>query len=268
MFRTFGRIAAAAALVASSATITTFAATAPVGAANTNVNVSCSVDPADQTIDNNDTVTITIGTGCTQVVLGNPALGTMTVNGFPTTPGNPVGVAQGDTVIYTAPASGSGIDFIFFMVNFNPAQNMAITFPPAPPRSDSLTDNGDGSMTIAYSALSGPEAIWVAMYASGTTCPGTPPQPATGRLYVLAPNTPYNPIGASPVVVTGDFPAMTGVAPYAATTMPAGSYEACMYYSSGQSPASLQSSLAITLTSGTTPTTTTPSTPVTPTITG
>lgn len=268
MFRTFGRIAAAAALVASSAAITTFASTAPVGAANTNLNVSCSIDPPDQTIDNSDTITITMGTGCTQVVLGNPALGTLTVNGFPATPGNPLGVQQGDTVIYTAPASGSGIDFIFFMINFNPAQNLAITFPTPAPRNDSLTDNGDGSMTIAYSPLTGGQSIWVAFYASGSNCPGTPPPPPfTGRLFLLAPDTPYNPIGASPVTVTADFPAMTGAAPYAATTIPAGSYEACMYYSPGQGPSSLTEALAITLTSGTSPTTT-PSTPVTPTITG
>jgi len=267
MFRTFGRIAAAAALVASSAAITTFASTAPVGAANTNLNVSCSIDPPDQTIDNSDTITITMGTGCTQVVLGNPALGTMTVNGFPATPGNPLGVQQGDTVIYTAPASGSGMDLIFFMINYNPAQNMAITFPQLAPRNDSLTDNGDGSMTFTYSPLSGSEQVWIAMYASGATCPGTPSQPFTGRLYVLAPMVPYNPLGASPVTITGDYPAMTGAAPYAATTMPAGPYQACMYYSSGQSPASLLQSLAITLTSGTSPTTT-PPTPVTPTLTG
>lgn len=273
MIRTLGRSVAAVALLLATVAVATVATNSTAGAANTNVTANCSTAPAIQTINNSDTLTITVGAGCGAVILMASGGGTATwMPSFPLTQGSPIGgLQQGDTVVFTAPASGSGSAAIGFMANAQsmpPAITFTVNFPASAPRNDSLTDNGNGSMTIAYSALSGPEVIWVAMYASGTTCPGTPPQPATGRLYLLAPNAPANPIGASPITVTGDYPATTGLSPYVATTIPSGSYEACLYYSSGQGPASLKSSLAITLTASSPTTTTASGDPVAPAFTG
>ena len=271
MFRTLGRFAAAAALVASSATVATVLSTSTAGAANTAITANCPNLTQPQAINNGDTVTFTVGTGCTEVVIGQPSAGgILTVNGGSAlTPGNPVAVNQGDTVVYTAPVGGAGSDSVMFLVSYTPSTTFPIEFPVPAPRSDSLTDNGNGSMTITYEPVAGAGSVWVSLFPSGTTCAALSSS-TVGRLYVLAPNMPYNPLGASPVVIAAGSGAMTGVMPYAETTITAGSYEACMYYSGGNQ-GTLEQSLSITL-SAVTPTTSTTTTasadPVAPAFTG
>lgn len=143
----------------------------------------------------------------------------------------------------------------------------AVNFPtqaPGPSRNDSLTENGDGSMTVTYSPATQPSSVWVSLFPSGTTCrPGRVP---TGRLFPLGPAIPYNPLSAIPAVVAAGTGAMTGSQPYGATTIAAGSYQACTYYNSGQQT-TLEQSLAMTL-GVVTPTTTPSSDPVAPAFTG
>ena len=266
MIRTFGRIAAAVALLLGTVAVATVATNSTAGAANTNVTANCTGSGSPQTINNSDTITFTVGTNCQQVMIGMGALGTAVLNGYgQLTPGTPIGAQPGATVVYTAPASGSGQDAMYFMINFQPSNTTNINFPIPAPRNDSLTDNGDGSMTVTYSPVTQPNSVWVSLFPSGTTCnPGGVP---TGRLYVLGPSIPSNPFTSSPAVVAAGTGAMTGQQPYSATTIAAGSYQACMYYNSGQQTTLVQS-LAVTL--GTvTPTTTVPAgDPVTPAFTG
>lgn len=234
MFRTLGRIAAAVALLLATVAIATVATNSTAGAANTNVTANCSTAPAIQTINNSDTLTITVGAGCNAVILTASGGGSAVWTQAPLTlqQGSPIGgLSQGYTIVYTAPASGSGSAAIGFMANAQspPAITFTINFPASAPRNDSLTDNGNGSMTITYDPTSPNENMWVSIFPSGTTCASVPASP-TGRVYVLTPDAPYSPIGASPVVVAAGSPAMTGVSPGSAT-IAAGSYQACMYFS-------------------------------------
>lgn len=238
MFRTFGRIAAAAALLFATVAIATVASSSTAGAANTNVTADCSTSGSIQSINNNDTLTITVGAGCGAVVVMDNGGGTVRwepmsmyiSQGAPTG-----GLQQGDTIVYTAPASGSDSAAIGFMANAQspPQITFTVNYPtqaPPTPRNDSIVDNGNGSMTITYDPTSPNENMWVSIFPSGTTCASVPASP-TGRVYVLTPDAPYSPIGASPVVVAAGSPAMTGVSPYASATIAAGSYQACMYFS-------------------------------------
>ena len=270
MIRTFGRIAAAVALLLATVAVATVATNSTAGAANTNVTANCSTAPAIQTINNSDTLTITVGAGCGAVILMASGGGTATwMPSFPLTQGSPIGgLQQGDTVVFTAPASGSGSAAIGFMANAQsmpPAITFTVNFPAASPRNDSLVNNGDGSMTITYAPTSGQESVWVSFYPSGTTCPAN--ANPTGRLYVASPAAPSNPLPASPVVMAANFPVSAGQAPNGATTIPAGAYQACMYYNSGQQTV-LEQSLVVTL-GVVTPTTTAPAgDPVAPVFTG
>lgn len=274
MIRTFGRIAAAAALLLATVAVATVATNATAGAANTNVTADCNASGSVESINNNDTLTITVGAGCGAVIVMDNAGGTtrwdqMFMN---IGQGAPLGgLPQGDTITYTAPASGSGSASIGFMASAQsmpPAITFTINFPaqaPPAPRSDSLVDNGDGSMTVTYSPATQPSSVWVSLFPSGTTCnPGGVP---TGRLFLLGPDIPYNPLSSSPAVVAAGTGAMTGAQPYGATTIAAGSYQACMYFNSGQQT-TLEQSLAVTL-GVLTPTTTAPAgDPVVPAFTG
>lgn len=267
-FRSIRRVAAAAALVAGGVAVATVAPTMVASATNTAITANCPSTTAPSTINNSDTITFTVGSGCQQVMIGMGALGSAVVNGtFTLNPGAPIGVSPGDTVVYTAPSTGSSTDQMYFLVSTNPSAVYDIHFPiptpPAPRVGDSLTDNHDGSVTITYEPTTGMQSFFVNMWASGTTCPSSPP--FTNRLYVLSPSAP-TPLAASPAVVMAGTAASLGVSPYSATTIAAGSYQMCMYFSSGQG-VQLEQSLAVTLGS-VSPTTTTPGTPVTPTITG
>ena len=273
MIRAFGRVAAAVALLLAMVAVVTVATNSTAGAANTNVTANCSTAPAVQTINNSDTLTITVGAGCGAVILIASGGGTATwMPSFPLTQGSPIGgLQQGDTVVFTAPASGSGSAAIGFMAtaqSMPPAIAFTVNFPtqaPGPSRNDSLTDNGDGSMTVTYSPVTQPSSVWVSLFPSGTTCnPGGVP---TGRLYLLGPGIASNPFTSSPAVVAAGTGAMTGQQPLSATTIAAGSYQACMYYNPGQQTTLVQS-LAVTL-GVVTPTTTAPADdPVVPAFTG
>ena len=259
MIRTFGRIAAAIALLLATVAVATVATNSAAGAANTNETANCSATGSSLTINNSDTITFTMGSGCGAVILmsGLGTQGTATALGFPLSTGAPSGgLVLGDTVVFTAPGSGSGNMSIGFMANAQspPAITYNLAYPTPAPRNDTLVDNGDGSMTVTYSPATQPASVWVSLFPSGTTCsPGGVP---TGRLYLLGPAIPSNPFTSSPAVVSAGTGAMTGTQPYGATTIAAGSYQACMYYNSGQQTV-LEQSLAVTL-GVVTPTTTAP----------
>ena len=238
MFSRIGRVLVAAALVAAGLAVASLTNTSSAGAANTAVTVSCPAGGSALSVNNGDTVTVTVGTGCTQVLLNmNGSGGTATANGFPLTPGSPVGVAQGDTVIYTAPNSGAGNDSLIFMVNFAPSSNLYIAFPPP---TGSIVDQGNGSMVITYTG-----DILVMLFASGTTCPQTYTGQPTPR-YFLDPtmNGPAA-LGASPATVSAGTNAMGPSGP-SAVGIVAGTYQACMYFS-GNNATTLHQSLSVTL---------------------
>ena len=275
MFRTFGRIAAAASLLFATVAIATVASSSTAGAANTNVTADCSTAPAVQSINNNDTLTITVGAGCGAVIVMDIAGGTAEwVPTFPLTQGSPIGgLSQGNTIIYTAPASGSGSAAIGFMATAQapPAITFTINFPvPAPPtpRNDSLTDNGDGSLAVNYSPVTLPQSVSLNLFASGTTCdPGGIP---TNRLFGISttPSQALPVLSASPVSLSVGSPMRSGWGnTTAASTLVAGSYQACLYYFDGVTSVALVQSLAVSI--GTvTPTTAPSGDPVAPAFTG
>lgn len=213
-----GRLAAAAVLVASGATV---ALTAPAGAANTPINYDCLSQYTSENVENSDTVTITMTTSsCSWVVFLNQsgASGTATLNSVALT-GTPVPLSNGDVIEYTAPASGSGTDQIGFPSNAQgaPVQQINITFPSP---SVQMVDNGDGSMTVTYVGN-----FLIDLYAEGTTCP----DPISGnspKLFTIVAAGP-SAISASPAVVTVGTPAFSGVG--GAGTITAGTYQACSY---------------------------------------
>ena len=276
MFRTLGRIAAAASLLFATVAIATVASSSTAGAANTNVTADCSTAPAIQSINNNDTLTITVGAGCGAVIVMDNAGGTVRWDqmfmyisqGAPTG-----GLQQGDTITYTAPASGSGSAAIGFMANAQapPAITFSVNFPvPAPPtpRNDSLTDNGDGSLTVNYSPVTLPEIISLNLFASGTTCDPTG-NPANRLFGISSSSSQALPVlAASPAVLSAGSPMRSGWAnTTAASTLVAGSYQACLYYYNGQQSNVLVQSLAVTIGS-ITPTTAPSGDPVAPAFTG
>ena len=268
MFRSIGRVAAAAVLVLSTVAITAVVSNSSAGAANTNITANCSGSGTSQTINNSDTITFTVGTGCGAVILmsGSGSSGTAVINGsFPINTGAPSGgLAQGDTVTFTAPAVGSGSMSVGFMQNAQspPAITFPISYPIPAPRNDALTDNGDGSMTLVYSPVTSPQSVWVSLFPSGTTCnaQGNP----TGRLYLIGSNSVLT---SSPTVIAAGSPAQTGTQPLTATTVAAGTYTACLYYYNGQQQTSLTQSLTVTL-GVVTPTTAPADDPVVPAFTG
>jgi len=270
MFRIsrLGRLAAAAVLVASGASL---AIAAPAGAANTSANFDCVSQYTYFTLENSDTLTLTMAGSCSGfIILNMPqggALGTATLNGFPMTAGSPVGFSLGDTVIYTAPASGSGTDGFGIMPSLQqpPGPQISITFPAPTPRNDSLVDNGNGSMTVTFDPVTGMEEVFLGIFPSGTTC--SPFGSPTGRLYVLS-TSPQLPVQmTSPTILAaGSTAFITGNGPATETTIAAGSYQACLYFRSSMSE--LVQSLAITLSEVTTSTTASGTDPVTPAFTG
>jgi hypothetical protein len=272
MFRIsrLGRLAAAAVLVASGASL---AIAAPAGAANTSANFDCVSQYTYFTLENSDTLTLTMAGSCSGfIILNMPqggALGTATLNGFPMTAGSPVGFSLGDTVVYTAPASGSGTDGFGIMPSLQqpPGPQISITFPAPTPRNDSLVDNGNGSMTVTFDPVTGMEEVFLGIFPSGTTC--SPFGSPTGRLYVLS-TSPQLPVqmtsptilaAGSTAYISGIDGRVTGLSKIAA-----GSYQACLYFRSSMSE--LVQSLAITFSEVTTSTTASGTDPVTPAFTG
>ena len=275
MFRTFGRIAAAAALLFATVAIATVASSSTAGAANTNVTADCTGSAPAQTVNNSDTITFTVGTGCGAVILmaGSGTSGSAEWTQLPMTlqTGSPIGgLSLGNTVIFTAPASGSGSMSLGFMANAQspPAITFNISYPIPAPRNDSLTDNGDGSMTVTYSSVTSPEVISLNLFASGTTC--DPNGNPANRLFGIATSSSQAlpVLAASPAVLLAGSPMRSGWAnTTAASTLVAGSYQACLYYYNGNQSNVLVQSLAVTI--GTvTPTTAPSGDPVAPAFTG
>ncbi len=221
MFRRsrLGRLAAAAVLVASGATV---ALATPAGAANTPINYDCLAQYTSENVENSDTVTITMtSSSCSWVVFLNlsGASGTATLNSAPLTAGTPVALSNGDVIVYTAPASGSGSDQIGFPPNAQsaPLQQINITFPSP---SVQMVDNGDGSMTVTYVGN-----FTIYLYAEGTTCPD-PISFNLPKLFTIFSTGPYA-ISASPALVTVGTPANLGGG--GGGTITAGIYQACSY---------------------------------------
>ena len=252
-FSRLGRLAAATVLVASGATV---ALTSTAGAANTPLAVDCSISNLNQTIANSDTLTITLQVpSCAGfVVFNNPPsgpAGTATFNGSPLTAGSPMGFSGGDTIVYTAPASGSGTDGFVILPSLTPPITplamINITFPvPTPRTGDSMVDNGNGSMTVTLAPLTNSQTVFINFFPSGTTCPSS--GSASGRLFLLTSSSLVTaPLTSGAVISAGSSVYTISNNTPVPTTIPAGSYQACMNFNSGNGPSVLEQSLAITL---------------------
>lgn len=220
------RLATAALLVASAALVG-FSVT-PAGAANTPVTLNCpnsgmNFSPA--YIGFNDTVTLIVGTGCVSAqALGNQSgfFGSVTLNAAPLAGGQTANVVPGDVIVFTAPASGANSVYLLLSPNNNPPTAQVGIYFPIP--TGSMTDNGDGSMTVTFTG-------WPNLYlqASGSTCPTTRNQ-GDPYLYVLSANaTAPQPmqLGASPATVNAGRTASGPSGPN--STIAAGVYQACLY---------------------------------------
>ena len=266
MFRTFGRIAAAASLLFATVAITTVASSSTAGAANTNVTADCTATGSMETINNNDTLTIDVGAGCGAVIVMDNAGGTTRWEQMSmyVSQGSPQGgLQQGSTITYTAPASGSGSAAIGFMANAQsaPAITFSVSFP-AP--SGTIVDNADGTVTATYTGN-----INLFLVSAGTTCASTFVPFGPGIIqYILSDQVLSEAaLAASPALIEAGTLAMTGTGP-TPTPIAAGTYQACMYpVMNGPSSASLLASSEVTIgqVAPTTTTTTTAGTnPVSP----
>ena len=152
MFRIsrLGRLAAAAVLVASGATL---ALVTPAGAANTAI-LDCTQPLTQESIGNSDTLTVTIsGNLCVSLVFDNPGsgqFGTATVNGITLSPGSSSVVVSGDVLVYTAPASGAGSNSFSFWPNQNPppAGFLTISFGVPPTTTTTTTTSTTTAGTV------------------------------------------------------------------------------------------------------------------------
>ena len=256
-FRFLGRMVVAATLVAASAGV--LAAT-PAGAANTNLTEDCSTPNQGATINNSDTLTISIsGSNCGFAILMGfmgPAVGSATLNGSPMTSNAMYGVADGDVIVYTAPASGSGSDVMGFSPSLMSPPNVQISIS-FPPTTGSMVDNGDGTMTVTFS---GPN-MFVMFLSAGSSCPTLQNGPTPGAIGSFGPNGPHA-LGASPALIQVGTSSMQGSA------LAAGNYQACLYLDPSVGDSAAQS-LAVTI-GQVAPTTTTTAggDPVTPAFTG
>ena len=255
-----GRLAAAATLAVS--TVAVFSA-APAGATNTNAIQNCATGSASISIDNGDTYTITIPAstcGYADFALGSD--GSATLNGSPMTLGANDSVSAGATIVYTAPASGSGsATFQFFAaLGQAPVSSLNISFPAA---TGSLADNGDGTVNVSYSG-----EVVLFLLTSGSVCPADlsmPPQ----FIYVSDSGAHPGPapLPASPFVLSASttmYRAGSG-GPGNVELVAAGSYQACMYDIMANAQLA---STAVSIGQAAPTTTTTTVTPVTPAFTG
>ena len=126
-------------------------------------------------------------------------------------------------------------------------QSGQVTLGQAPsPRSDTLVDNGNGSMTATFEPTAVSASVFINIFPSGTTCPaGAQP---TGRLYVLSssPQVP-TPLVSPATIAAGTTAYTVSNGAVSSTTIAAGSYQACLYYNPGNSASVLEQSLAVTL---------------------
>ena len=267
-FSRLARVIAAGALAISAVAVLSVD---PAGAADTAANEDCSVGGVQTfSVANSDTVTVTITAGdCLSARLDvNGTSATATLNSSAMVDGLPASVATNDVIVITAPASGQGTVRIYFSdVSANvPVVMVDFGFPPLVA---SLTDDGNGSMTVTYSGngIASHNNLTVMLYPAGHTCVV---DDATEPLYVLDPDLPMAPLAASPAIVTaGTLAAVFAQGPPAAEAIAAGSYQACLMLYVGNN-SSIGQSMAITLgaVAPTTTTTTTGTDPVVPAFTG
>jgi hypothetical protein len=263
MFRIsrLGRLAAAAVLVASGATV---ALVAPAGAVNTPITIDCTQQYTELYVENSDTLTVTIsGSSCGNVIFDNfgPGLyGTATLDNVALTAGNPVAVANGDVIIFTAPASGGGRNSFSFWPNLGsppPVASLGINFPTP---SGSIVDNGNGTATVTYSG-----DVLVYLLSAGSTCPDLGNIAGPYEYVLSRENPPQAALAASPALIEDGTMAMTSGGP---RSIAAGTYQACMYAGNGPS-AALVSDLEVNIGQVAPTTTTTSGTdPVVPAFTG
>ena len=262
-FRSVSRLIAATTLVISSVALLTVVSNSSAGAANAVLTFNCGSSYVEPTVNNSETVTITVGTSCTAVnfsgINGAPVEGSATLNGTTPMVGSQLtSVSQGDTIIYTAPASGSGTDAFTFSSGQNPGNGVVISFPSP---SGTLTDNGDGTMTVTYAG-----SVLGYLLQSGSTCADPFASLPSSTQFIF---TPLGPAGASlaasPAVIEVGTTLFKPGGPQPAPVT-AGSYQACLY--SGGQVGALLSSLAVTI-GEVVPTTTVPAgDPVVPAFTG
>jgi hypothetical protein len=260
-FAHLGRLAAATLIVASAATV---ALTAPAGAADTAITLDCTTQLTAETVNNSDTVTATISGGACGFVIfdngGATIYGTATLNNNALTLGNPVAVADGDVLVFTAPASGSDSNSFSFWPNLQsppPIASLGITFP-AP--SGSIVDNADGTFTATYTG-----DINIYLFPAGTPCD----DPFTGfnqnTRYILSNMGPgLAALAASPALIQAGTFAITGGGPPIPTPIAAGSYEACMYPMMSGTALIVGQTVTVGQVAPTTTTTTTGTDPVAP----
>ena len=123
----------------------------------------------------------------------------------------------------------------------------------------SMVDNGDGSMTVTWTASAPTDSVLINFYPSGTTCP----QIADGInvSFSIEGGTGVSAVpklGASPTLLSAGSSVRGGLPP-ASMQIPAGPRMACLYGRDGQNLAPLLQSLPITF-AAVAPTTTTTST--------
>lgn len=223
----------------------------PAGAAVGPLTVDCLSDTRDALeVTNGETVTWTVvGSGCYDVYLGGATiLGTLTVDGVPIASGTSALLSPGSTVVYNAPAMGSGYQGVYFSGQGSNGAVFIVSFPPA---QASFVDNGNGTVTVTFVG----NVLMVAL-PEGSSCP--PYNQIVSFYRVL--NTlrgEEDPVGATSPYTQGADP----------NRIPAGAYEGCLYYPY-LSNAVVQSGPIYIGQPAPTTTTTTTVTPVTPAFTG
>ena len=125
----------------------------------------------------------------------------------------------------------------------------------------SMVDNGDGSMTVTWTA-SAPDSVLINFYPSGATCPQFADGINVSFNIEGGTGVPVPKLGASPTLLSAGSSVRGGLPP-ASMQIPAGPRMACLYGRDGQNPAPLLQSLSITFAAVAPTTTTTTTTPTT-----
>jgi len=121
----------------------------------------------------------------------------------------------------------------------------------------SMVDNGDGSMTVTWTA-SAPDSVKINFYPSGATCPQFADGINVSFNIEGGTGVPVPKLGASPALLSAGSSVRGGMPP-ASMQIPAGPRMACLYGRDGQNLAPLLQSLPITF-AAVAPTTTTTTT--------
>jgi len=122
----------------------------------------------------------------------------------------------------------------------------------------SMVDNGDGSMTVTWTASAPTDSVLINFYPSGTTCPQFADGINVSFNIEGGTGVPVPKLGASPTLLSAGSSVRGGLPP-ASMQIPVGPRMACLYGRDGQNPAPLLQSLPITF-AAVAPTTTTTTT--------